>query len=377
MGKIIRKVIAPTLILVGVTFINFSFTLAGAFPLERTDRKLTIVAMDRVYEFCYPEIDVYKGELYLKNAEEIVDGIYLDTIVKPKDAEVIIHPEKDYPFSFIKERYGKGIDKEDLLLKIEKALRQKVDKITAKERAVKPKMTVEKLKESTYRRSYFKTNYVYSTQERKDNISLCAQYIGGVVLYDGEEFSFNERVGERTEERGFKSAKIIEKGKFVDGIGGGVCQVSSTVYNAVLLAGLKVTERHNHSMLVSYVEPSFDAMVSSGYADLKFCNNTGAPIFLIANAVGDDIEVTVYGTKTVLEYKRVSVVKEKISPPESERVETDGLLKGEEKISVYPKFGALSEGYLEVYKNGKLQDSIKLSGDKYEPLQGVVLYGKS
>lgn len=377
MGKITRKVITPTIILVGVIFINFHFTLAGAFPLERTDRKLEIVAMDRVYEFYYPEIDVYKGELYLKNAEEVVDGIYLDTLVKPKDAEVIIYPEKEYPFSFVKESCGKGIDKEDLLLKIEKALRQKVDKITAKERDIKPNMTVEKLKKSTYRRSFFKTNFVYSTQERKDNISLCAKYIGGVILYDGEEFSFNERVGERTEERGFKSAKIIENGKFVDGIGGGVCQVSSTVYNAVLLAGLKVTERHNHSMLVSYVEPSFDAMVSLGYADLKFCNNTGAPIFLIANSVGDDISVTVYGAKTNLEYKRISVVKEKFSPPENQRVETDDLLQGEEKFSVYPKFGAQSEGYLEIYENGKLKDTIKLSKDNYEPLQGVILYGKS
>lgn len=106
-------------------------------------------------------------------------------------------------------------------------------------------------------------------------------------IANGEEFSFNAAVGERTEERGYSTAKVIENGKFVEGVGGGVCQVSSTVYNCALLSGLTVTERHRHSLAVSYVEPSFDAMVSYSYADLRFYNDTGKSVFIVADADGE------------------------------------------------------------------------------------------
>lgn len=94
------------------------------------------------------------------------------------------------------------------------------------------------------------------------NIALAAEKINGCILADGEEFSFNGRVGARTESNGFLSAPIILEGDFVEGVGGGVCQASTTVYNAALLAGMEITEQHPHSLRVGYVEPSFDAMVS-------------------------------------------------------------------------------------------------------------------
>ena len=109
------------------------------------------------------------------------------------------------------------------------------------------------------------------------------------------EFSFNYTIGERTERRGYKKAKIIVGGEFVDGVGGGVCQVSTTLYNAVLLAGLKVVECHPHSLPVSYVEPSFDAMVNSGWADLKFINDTHNPVIIRARADGAKLTIQIFG----------------------------------------------------------------------------------
>ena len=352
-----------------------SIDFAYAYPLAKNDLELTVVAMGREYKFYYPEIDFYKSEPYLKNIEEVVDGIYLDTVIRPTDACVKLFTDREYPFEFVKEKQGKGIDKEDLIVKIERALRVRAQRVVAKEITLKPSINVEKLQKSTYRRAFFSTNYTYSSEERKENINLCAKIIGGLSIEPYEEFSFNEVVGERSKERGFKSARVIEKGKFIDGIGGGVCQVSSTIYNAVLLSGLKVTERHSHSMTVSYVEPSFDAMVSMGYADLRFVNDTASTVFLIVNTVGDSIAVSIYGEQLEYTYKRSFEVVERITPPDFTRTFSNELESGEERISVYPKDGLKSIGYLEVYKNGSLRDKIKLSEDKYYPLQGEILYG--
>ncbi len=377
-GKVFKKLnIIPALILAGFIFAGFSFYTAKAFPLAKNTLTLNVVAMGREYCFCYPEIDYYQGEPYLKNAEEVVNGMYYDTIIHPKNAEVTVLPELEYPFKFKKEKEGKAIDKEDLLLKIDRALRLGESKIFAKEVILKPYLTVEKLQKSTYRRAFFSTNYTYSSDERKENIRVCANYIGAVTLEDNQVFSFNDVVGERTEERGFKNAKIIEKGKFIDGVGGGVCQVSSTMYNAVLLSGLKVVERRQHSMAVSYVEPSFDAMVSMGYSDLKFVNNTGGVVFIIAKVDGDNITVSVYGLKTDLSYEREFVVLEKIQPPQYLKTPSSELKVGEERVVVYPKEGLISQGYLKVYKDGVLIDKIPLSKDKYAPLQGEIIYGES
>ena len=138
-----------------------------------------------------------------------------------------------------------------------------------------------------------------------------------------------------------------------------------------------MVERHPHSMLVSYVEPSFDAMVSSGYADLKIANRTGGFIFIIPRATADSISVEVFGQKTDYSYKRVSTVKEKTEPEEIERIESDEVEAGKEIIAVYPKQGAITEGYLEVYKSGKLIKTILLSHDKYKPLRGLIKYKSS
>ena len=119
--------------------------LVKAFPLKKHDLNLTVVALGKEYNFFYPEIDYYLGEPYLKNAEEVVDGIFYDSAISPKNAEVTILPQLDYPFSFTTERLGKGIDKEDLLVKIDRALRVGDDKIYAKEIVLKPSVTTKDL----------------------------------------------------------------------------------------------------------------------------------------------------------------------------------------------------------------------------------------
>ena len=126
--------------------------------------------------------------------------------------------------------------------------------------------------------SYFSTNYNLSDKDRTTNLELASSKINGTILSPGEEFSYNTIVGARTIATGYKEAKIYSNGEVVDGIGGGICQISSTLYNAVIFANLEITERYNHQFVTSYVPAGRDATVVYGVKDLKFVNNRSYPI---------------------------------------------------------------------------------------------------
>ena len=231
-------------------------------------------------------------------------------------------------------------------------------------------------------RAEFYTSYTASSTERKTNIKLAASALNNCFVDVGAEFSFNRTVGERTVARGYKCAKIIFNGKFVDGVGGGVCQVSTTLYNAVLLSGLKITEYHAHTLPVSYIAPSFDAMVNSGSADLKFVNNTDNPI--IINTIVDDatLKVVITGEPMQEKITRQSVVTGEIVAPREEEIndtlgEYPDLYEGERKVISYSKNGLVSEGYLVKSKDGKPLSVQKIRVDRYSAMRGLVVNGRA
>lgn len=228
-------------------------------------------------------------------------------------------------------------------------------------------------------RAEFSTDYSKSTSERKHNIALAAKTLDNTFLDVNGEFSFNRKVGARTEKRGYKSAKIIVNGEFVDGVGGGVCQVSTTLYNAALQAGLHITEVHAHSLSVSYVKPSCDAMVNSGSADLRFINNTHNPVIIKAAADGSKLTFKIYGEPMTEKYKIKSVVKEEILPKFTVIYDKSGeypdLFAGEQRILNYGKKGYISEGYLVKIVNGKVVSSSRVRRDKYLSIDGIIVEG--
>ena len=126
----------------------------------------------------------------------------------------------------------------------------------------------------------YTTNYKDSGQNRCDNISNATSKINGTLLYPGEEFSVYEAIGPLDAANGYELAGAYENGQTVESYGGGVCQVSTTLYNAVILAELEITQRSNHSMIVSYVKPSMDAAIAGDYKDLRFVNNRDIPIYI-------------------------------------------------------------------------------------------------
>lgn len=145
--------------------------------------------------------------------------------------------------------------------------------------------------------SEFSTPLAGSSLARRANIKKAVSEIDGTLLKPGESFSFNKTVGPRVSERGYKIAPVMVRGELVPGVGGGVCQVSTTLYNAVLLAGLKVVRREHHARPVEYVSPGRDATVVYGYIDLIFKNEKDAPIYIQGEVKGGRIIFRIFGSR--------------------------------------------------------------------------------
>ena len=163
----------------------------------------------------------------------------------------------------------------------------------------------------------YTTNYGSSAGGRRKNVENGASKLNGKVLYPGETISVAANLAPINEENGYAMATAYENGQVVDSVGGGVCQISSTLYNAVIRAELKVTERSPHSMTVSYVEPSMDSAIAGDYKDLKFQNNQDTPIYIDLITTGSSITATIYGKETRpanREIEFVSEIVEEIEP---------------------------------------------------------------
>ncbi|MCD8324489.1 MAG: VanW family protein [Clostridiales bacterium] len=163
----------------------------------------------------------------------------------------------------------------------------------------------------------YSTDYSTSASARKTNLATSAAKINGTVVYPGETFSVYETCSPFNADNGYALAGAYENGTTVESYGGGICQVSTTLYNAVIRAELEVVERYGHSMIVSYVDPSADAAIAGTYKDFKFTNTTDAPIYIEGATDGSTIRFTVYGQETRDSNRSVSFVSETTSTTEA------------------------------------------------------------
>ncbi|MCM1438898.1 MAG: VanW family protein [Roseburia sp.] len=346
-------------------------------------KRLHICADERVYAYSFPEIDYFDnfdetlskitagGEYFsrvtyrLNGKDEIIDGICADIYRAPQEPYATFNCEGE-PFAYFKGYDGLACDREKLSADIDKSLACGFDDVNICTRVIKRKLSDNDIRARTQKLCSFTTYFDANNTDRSGNIRLAAEKINGTEVESGGEFSFNETVGARTEESGFKPAKIIEDGKFVLGYGGGVCQVSTTLYNAVILSGLEITEYHPHSLQVGYVAPSRDAMVSGSYFDLKFRNNRLTPIYVRVNCNLGSVTCTIYGESDGYNYSFLSSVTNTVPRPEAVIVEGD-----EDKIVSCGRDGTESEGYL--IKSGFGQESrIFIRRDKYRAVADVI-----
>lgn len=224
--------------------------------------------------------------------------------------------------------------------------------------------------------SKFTTIYDAGNTNRASNIALAAKTINGIILLPGEEFSYNKVLGNTTKEKGYKLGGAYVGGKVVQAYGGGICQVSTTLYNAVLYANLEIVERYNHSYAVSYVPAGRDATVSYGGKDFKFKNTRNYPIRIDANAKNGVVSVSITGIKEEKEYEieLTSTVLSTI-PFETTYEKTGALNEGQEKVIQKGHKGQTSAAYKIIKYNNQVISKTLLSKDTYKPMNKIVQVG--
>ena len=222
----------------------------------------------------------------------------------------------------------------------------------------------------------YSTRYNVSSENRSTNVRLAAEKINGTIILPGETFSYNQTVGKRTVQAGFREAGAYLGGTVVQEVGGGICQVSSTLYNAALYANLEIVERHNHHFESSYVDASRDATVSWGGPDFRFKNNRTYPIRITASARNGVNTVTISGIKEETEYEVVIQSKRLSTINRETKYEDDNNLEsGKEEIIQSGHDGCVSEAYKIVRLNGETISSTRLSRDSYAALDRIIKRG--
>lgn len=242
-----------------------------------------------------------------------------------------------------------------------------------------PTMSVETFKSNlfTHTLSSITSNFNASLAGRTTNVKLACDFCDGIILNPGDEFSYNKAVGPRTYERGFKDATVYVAGTTEEGVGGGICQVSSTIYSAALHADLKITERYNHSYMITYVPLGEDATVVYGSKDFRFVNDTDYPIKLSVTYGKSSMTVKIIGTN--LTGKKVEISTKTLSKTPFEVVyKTDTSLPVDtQKVKNNGYTGYTTESYRLVYENGKLVSNTFENKSVYKKLDKLILENPS
>ena len=298
-----------------------------------------------------------------------IDKIHEEVYKEAKDAYYTENPLQVYP-----EEKGIDFDVENA----REILKEDKEEYVIPLIITEPKVTLDDLGTKAFpdQLATFTTRYDVSDVDRTTNLRLACQKINGTVLLAGETFSYNDVVGARTVAAGYKNAKIYEAGQVVDGLGGGICQISSTLYNAALLANLEIVERRNHQFVTSYVPAGRDATVVYGSTDFKFKNTRQYPIRIVATANAGIATISIYGIKEENEYtfkfstKTVSTI-----PYSTQYIDDSTLPQGTEVVKQKGANGLITETYITKLLNGKTISTELLSRDTYSAMTRIVRRG--
>lgn len=280
----------------------------------------------------------------LKYSDIDIQSIYDDIYVEP--ANPTLDPDNDY--AVVDARKGVSFDMKEAKKLIDAAGDDDIVKIPII--YTEPDITTAQYKELLYRDILGSfTTSVSGSDNRKNNVRLASENCDGTVIMPGDAFSFNNTVGERTIDRGFMAAPSYVNGESVDEVGGGICQVSSTLYNACLYANLYINERHCHPHESSYVNAGFDATVSWGGPDYVFTNNTNYPIKISSLYDGSNLYCVIYGTKESEFYVELSSETLSVTEYETKYEDDDTLEEGKEEVEVRGINGFTVQTYRKVY----------------------------
>ena len=307
-----------------------------------------------------------------------VDVVYAKVCREAKDAYV---DETVKPIVYHKHVMGISFDKEKLRETINKPENQDEGKIIKFQlTSTEPKVKIQDITKDIYKDKLgsYTSSYSNSDANRASNVSLGAKMLNGTIVMPGETFSFNKVMGDcGLSSRGFKKAAVFKGGKVVQEIGGGICQISSTLYISVLYANLGIVSRSNHALPVGYVPVGLDATVYYPYLDFKFKNTRDYPIKIVATTTTSrKLTISIYGTKEDKEYdvELTSWVTANV-PSKVEKQDDPTLEKGKTKIIQAGAPGKKSVAYKTVKYNGKVISKVLLSQDSYGSTPKIIAVG--
>ena len=338
--KLPEQVIQSSYYIEGSTLIITSGSIGAAVEVDEMKEIILDGIANCTYKDTYYNILTYNEYPDPIDVDAIHDEIYQEV----QDAYYTTNPRMVYA-------EVQGIDFKDSVEEVKQQIAsEEKDEYEVELAVTQPNVTTEDLGQEAFPDvlGSYETNYATSNRDRTTNLRLAANKIDGTVLMPGETFSYNKVVGERTIEAGYKEAAIYSDGEVTNGLGGGICQITSTLYNAVLYANLEIVQRQNHTFVPSYVNGGRDATVVYGSIDFKFENNRDYPIKIYASVSGGVASITIRGLETGDDYD-VRLTSRKV----------DTTYYGGNSYSVY-------KAYKQLYKDGKLIDTELLSTDTYK-----------
>lgn len=282
-----------------------------------------------------------------------------------EDAVVVTQPSMD----------GRVLDVKTTAIRIRDAVARGDTVVEAAVSVKRPRLTTEAAAAITTRLGGYATRFV-NIHNRNHNIALAAGKLRGVVILPGEVFSFNGSVGPRTPKEGYLPAPVLLNNILVPGDGGGVCQVSSTLFNVALLADLPIVERSNHSRPVAYLPIGRDATVVYGALDLRFRNTTSSPLLLWSSVRGLRLSIAVYGAAEAAHQVSIVVTDRRvIPPPEGTVTRKDPELIAGTTVVDPPKPGYRVQTYRVVHDAGVEVKREFIGRSRYQPLARTIRVG--
>ena len=357
-----------------------SYDISGNNLIIKSGKNGNIVDSDKIKSLFVDKLTVvpYNTDsidvpVFSKEANKIdIDAIHSEIYKEAQDASYTTNPYAVYPSSNGLD-FNISIDEAKALITGDK------DSYTIPLKTLYPNVKTSDIGIEAFPNllSSYSTSFASSSSNRATNVSLATNKINGKVLMPGEVFSFNDTVGKRTPQSGFKVAGVYMNGQVATDYGGGICQVSSTLYNAVLRANLEIVDRSNHMFEVGYVPIGTDATVSWGAPDFKFKNSRSYPIKIVTSSSNRKCVVKFYGLKESEEYDIEIVSYRTGSVPYRTTYTTDSsLAAGQQKVIQRGSNGAKSVAYRIRKKNGQVISKELLSKDTYDPHNQIIAVGK-
>ncbi|WP_113673261.1 VanW family protein [Vallitalea guaymasensis] len=348
--------------------VDKAYNLFKTGKLKERYNKINKLKEDKID---YSVENVYNEE----KIKEFVSSIKNDFNIEPKNA--IIH-RKNSEFIIDKEVNGLKLNVDTNVANLKNAIDNFKQELELVVEVTKPKYTKE------YYSNIKEVIGEYSTahnnnEARTQNLRIACNKINGTILYPGQDFATHVAISPISSKNGYREAPIIISGEVKDGLGGGICQVATTLYNAVLMAELKVIERQNHSMPVSYIEKGKDATMSGSHVDFVFENSSNYPIYIESYVYGGKLCMRLFGNDERNSSRKIkfqSEIIQKISPPKATYITDSSLAPGAKVTKRKAINGYKVKLYKLIYVNDKLTDKQLVNTSYYKPVGAIIRVGK-